>query len=261
MTGYNLEDLLFPIILGGFALFALLDVLVPARTFPRVRAWRLRGVAYFVTYLALSSVLPFAWDGLLGAHRLIDATALGTAGGTLVGFFAYQLLAYGWHRLLHRSSILFYGIHQVHHSSERIDIWSAMMFSPLGMVSWTFLGSFALVFMVGVTAEAAMIVGLVNTMLAYWQHSNLRTPHWLGYIVVRPESHTLHHHRGVHAYNYADLPLIDMMFGTFRNPTSEEAARPVGFYDGASDRVLEMLVGIDVTTPRPQRSTGSTRCA
>jgi hypothetical protein len=40
----------------------------------------------------------------------------------------------------------------------------------------------------------------------------------------------------------------DMLFGTFKNPETFEGE--VGFYDGASDRVLEMLVGRDVTEPR-----------
>ncbi len=258
MNDTTLEALLLPMILGGFALFALLDVVAPARTFPKVTLWKVRGAAYFVTFLFLSSTLPFVWDEFLDAHRLFDATSLGTAGGVTVGLLAYHLSAYGWHRLMHASEFLFRVVHQMHHSAERIDIWSAMIFSPIGMVMWTFVGSFALVFVVGITAPAAMIIGLINTFLAFLQHANLRTPRWLGYIIVRPESHTLHHHRGVHAFNYSDLPFIDMLFGTFRNPTAEQAARPVGYYDGASNRVLEMLVGMDVTrpveTPTPKKA-------
>lgn len=249
MTDSQLEQLLLPIVLATFGMFALLDFWVPARKFPRVRAWRFRGVLYFATFLVLSTVLPGWWDGALGAYRLFDATGLGTAGGLIVGMLAYHLSAYGWHRLMHRSSFLFRWVHQMHHSAERIDVWSAMIFSPWGMVAWTFVSSFALVLVVGITPRAAMIVTLINTFLALFQHSNLRTPRWLGYLIVRPESHTLHHHRGVHAYNYSDLPLIDMIFGTFKNPTSEAAERPVGFYDGASNRVLDMLLGQDVTRP------------
>jgi len=80
-----------------------------------------------------------------------------------------------------------------------------------------------------------------------FQHANIRTPRWLGYIIQRPESHSLHHGRGVHRYNYADLPLWDMVFGTFRNPAEMQAE--VGFYKGASNRVLAMLAGRDVSSP------------
>ena len=264
MNDITLEAVMLPAIMGGFAFFALLDTVMPARAFPRITLWRVRGVAYLLTYLILSSVLPFVWDEFLGAHRLIDATSLGTAGGAVVGLFTYHLFAYGWHRWMHHSNFLFRVIHQMHHSSERIDIWSALIFSPLGMVMWTFVASFALVFVVGITAPAAMVIALVNTFLAYWQHANLRTPRWIGYIIVRPESHTLHHHRGVHAYNYSDLPVIDMIFGTFRNPTSKEADKPVGFYEGASNRVLPMLVGMDVSKPRvadPQLTPTPSACS
>ena len=78
-----------------------------------------------------------------------------------------------------------------------------------------------------------------------FQHANLKTPRWLGYVIQRPESHIIHHQRGLHRYNYCDLPVIDMLFGTFRNPVDVE---PVcGFYDGASSRIGDMLLGRDVT--------------
>ena len=51
----------------------------------------------------------------------------------------------------------------------------------------------------------------------------------------------------MHAFNYSDLPLWDIVFGTFRNPATFE--RKVGFYDGASTRVKDMLLGRDVSVP------------
>jgi len=76
------------------------------------------------------------------------------------------------------------------------------------------------------------------------QHLNLRTPVWLGYLVQRPESHSLHHLRGFHTDNYGNLALWDMVFGTFQNP--REFACESGFYDGASRRVRDMLLGRDI---------------
>jgi sterol desaturase/sphingolipid hydroxylase (fatty acid hydroxylase superfamily) len=57
----------------------------------------------------------------------------------------------------------------------------------------------------------------------------------------------VHHERGVHAYNYSDLPLWDIVFGTFRNPGAWEAE--TGFYNGASSRIADMLIGRDVSQP------------
>ena len=60
-------------------------------------------------------------------------------------------------------------------------------------------------------------------------------------------SHSLHHGKGIHRYNYADLPLWDMVFGTFRNPEGFQAEH--GFYPGASARIAEMLAFQEVSVP------------
>ncbi|HKU43664.1 MAG TPA: sterol desaturase family protein, partial [Polyangiales bacterium] len=96
--------------------------------------------------------------------------------------------------------------------------------------------------------EAALIANLAATFCSFFQHANIRTPSWLGYFIQRPEAHALHHERGVHAYNYSDLPLWDIVFGTWKNPSRWEAQS--GFYDGASARIPEMLIGVDVSSAR-----------
>lgn len=58
--------------------------------------------------------------------------------------------------------------------------------------------------------------------------------------IQRPESHTYHHARGIHKMNYSDLPLFDILFGTFYNPQKFEYE--TGFYHGASARIPEMLM-------------------
>ena len=55
-----------------------------------------------------------------------------------------------------------------------------------------------------------------------FQHWNVCTPRWLGYILQRPESHGLHHELGIHGRNYSDFPLWDSLMGTFVNPDTFE---------------------------------------
>jgi sterol desaturase/sphingolipid hydroxylase (fatty acid hydroxylase superfamily) len=93
----------------------------------------------------------------------------------------------------------------------------------------------------GVSAEAAIIINLVATFFGLFQHANIKTPHWLGYFIQRPESHSAHHERGVHARNYSDLPLWDIVFGTFYNPN--EFTGEVGFYEGGSKKLGPLLAG------------------
>jgi len=227
-----------------FAGFCLLEIAARARRFPDVRYWRLKGTAFTALYLAAATVLPLLWDGALGRYRLFDATALPLALQIAGGLLALELGIYVWHRAMHGTPFLWRWFHQMHHSAERVDVWGAFYFSPLDMIGWNLLTSLVLVLGFGIGGEAAIVVGIAATFLSMFQHANIRTPHWLGYIIARPESHALHHQRGVHRYNYSDLPLWDIVFGTFRNPRewNEEA----GFFDGASHRLGAMLIGKEI---------------
>jgi len=242
-----LEILLDPISLLVLALYASLmmwEGLAPGRTLPVVRYWKLKGLAAFVAFFYLSTYLPLLWDQHLARYQLFDLSALGTIGSVVVGLLIYELGAYWWHRSMHSSKLLWRGFHQMHHSAERLDTYGAFWFSPLDMIGWTLFGSLCLVLVVSVTPQAATILLLSITFFAMFQHANIRTPRWIGYLIQRPESHTIHHGNGIHRYNYADLPVFDMLFGTFRNPRGFEVE--TGFYPGASARVADMLLFKDV---------------
>lgn len=228
---------------GGLALW---EALAPGRVLPTVRHWTARAFGAFVVYFLLSSYLPLLWGEPLAALQLFDLSGWPTWAAAAAGLAAYELGAYTWHRAMHRFTPLWRGIHQMHHSAERLDVLGAFWFSPMDMVTWTLLPSLALT-LLGVPAQAATIVLLTITFLAIFQHANVRTPRWLGWFVQRPEMHTVHHARGIHHYNYADLPVFDMLFGTYRNPAGYE--HDTGFWHGASSRVLDMLRLRDVSRP------------
>ena len=245
-----LDILLDPISLGVLALYAammLWEAIAPARTLPVVDGWVARALGSFAVYFYLSSYLPLLWDGFLAQYQVLDLTHLSTLGGALAGLLVYNALLYGWHRAMHGSNALWRSFHQMHHSAERIDTFGAFFFSPLDMIGFTFLGSLALTLGVGLAPQAVTLFLFIAMFLGIFQHANVNTPHWLGYIVQRPESHTIHHGRGLHRYNYADLPIFDILFGTFRNPKSYEME--TGFYAGASSRIGEMLICRDVAEP------------
>ncbi|MCQ8105268.1 sterol desaturase family protein [Methylomonas sp. SURF-2] len=255
-----IELLLDPVSLTLFALYALLmlwEALRPARALPVVRGWRRRGIAAFIGYWLLSSYLPLMWSDWLSSRQLFDLTRLGDAGGALAGLFLYEFGVYAWHRAMHGSRPLWRGFHQWHHSAERLDSYGAFWFSPLDMLGWTVLASLILTWLVGITPLAATWVLYATTFCSVFQHTNVNTPRWLGYLLQRPESHSVHHQRGVHAGNYADLPLFDIVFGTFRNPA--EFAGQTGFDPGASDRVWDMLMMRDVSRLSAQDGGGGSR--
>ena len=93
---------------------------------------------------------------------------------------------------------------------------------------------------------AAMIATTYTSFCFMFQHWNVRTPTWMGYIVQRPESHCIHHKLNYHASNYSNVPFWDVLFGTFKNPTSFSGQ--VGFVEGRGHRVREMLLLKDVNS-------------
>lgn len=249
-----IEVLLDPISLTVFALFAALitwEHFFPARALPRAPAWRTRGLAAFVLFFALSTYLPLLWTEYLLPWQLFNLGHLGTATGAIGGVLVYEGLGYFYHRGMHASGFLWRVLHQMHHSAERVDAWGAFWFHPLDMIGWTAISSLALTLIVGLSASATTAALLFITLLTIFQHTNIRTPRWLGYIVQRPESHSWHHARGRHRNNYADVPLFDLLFGTHHNP--REFAPETGFYDGASLRLGEMLTFREISANPPPR--------
>lgn len=230
--------------------FILLDWAIRGRRHDSTRLWRLRAAAMTVVTFYLAGYFALFWSTVLGDFHLLDLSGLGTVGGAVVGILVYELGHYWYHRLAHRYGWLWRLGHQMHHSAESLDAFGAYWLHPLDNFMFTTLASLVFYPLLGLTAEAGVIGAFFLTFNAMFQHMSFRTPRWLGYILQRPESHSLHHGRGIHRYNYADLPLWDIVFGTFRNPRDFQKRH--GFYDGASERVADMLLFQDVSTRRSQ---------
>lgn len=241
--------------LGMLAVLAgliLADFLKPARAFEAVRGWRLKGTFFLVLMLVVGGVVPAVLVGLLPEASLVPGERLGVLGGTAVGILVAELVVYWMHRLNHRLDFLWRWVHQMHHSAERMDIFGAGLFHPSEMVISTLLTVAVCGPLLGLNAEAAGLVGAWLGFNGVFQHGNIKTPAWLGYFIQRPEQHGVHHERGVHAFNYANLPLWDLVFGTFRNPA--EWSAPCGFYLGSSKKVGAMLLGRDISSDQPTRT-------
>lgn len=248
-----LEILLDPISIIALAMYAILiiwEALFPAMELPKVKNWKLKGLISFAVYFFLSSYLPLFTDPFLSKFQLFDLTGLGNLGGGILAVVLYEFGLFFWHWAIHKSDFLWRVFHQMHHSAERMDTYGAFYFSFFDMIGFTFLGSICLALLIGVTPQAVTIMLLTTMFLAIFQHTNIKTPQWLGYIIQRPESHTVHHAKGIHRYNYSDLPIFDILFGTFKNPKGYEYE--TGFYEGGSSKIIEMLTFQDINKVNPQ---------
>ncbi|NJN39670.1 MAG: sterol desaturase family protein [Gammaproteobacteria bacterium] len=230
--------------------FLVLALVFRARHYAAPRRWQLRALAVSVAMYVATLGVGLLWGRLLPEWSLIDGAALGTWGGAIAGILVYELAHYWYHRAAHEWDWLWRLGHQMHHSAESLDAFGAYYMHPIDgalFTTWVVLVFYPLL---GLAPESAAIAAAFLAFNAAFQHANIRTPRWLGFVVQRPESHAVHHGRGFHRDNYSDLPLWDMLFGTFRNPRAGEVPREAGFYDGASTRIGAMLAFRDVTQPR-----------
>jgi sterol desaturase/sphingolipid hydroxylase (fatty acid hydroxylase superfamily) len=222
-----------------------IETAFPARPFPAISWWRLKGLAFLIVQGLLATLTPLLIsEHWLVEHRLMDLRGMGVIGGAVVGYAAVSLVSYVWHRSAHSFPLMWRGFHQIHHSPQRVDISGAALFHPFETIVFLLIGMLTTLLLLGLDPVAAALTGYIAAFYGYFQHMNVRTPRWLGYIIQRPEAHCVHHQRDVHAYNYGDLPIWDMLFGTFRNPKS--FAGEAGFDQPASGRLGAMLVFVDV---------------
>jgi sterol desaturase/sphingolipid hydroxylase (fatty acid hydroxylase superfamily) len=233
------------IMLGGFAAmfatFATWESIAPRQIAPRVPHWRLKCLVAIAAYFCVSFGGPMLWDSTIAQHPLLDASTFPIWSQIAGGFLVYEFGVYVWHRTMHSFDPLWRHLHQAHHSAERLDVWGAFWFHPLDVVGFSLVGSLTLVGAFGVSLEAAIAINLIALFCNMFQHANIKTPRWMGYFIQRPESHAIHHQRGVHRFNYGDAPWFDMLFGTFRNP--DQAPGESGFFHGASSKLWSLLIG------------------
>jgi sterol desaturase/sphingolipid hydroxylase (fatty acid hydroxylase superfamily) len=225
-----------------------IESLAPARAFPAIRLWRLRGIAFLGMAGILASTVPLLIpeDWLL-RHRVMDLTGLGVIGGAVAGYLVVSCFSYVWHRSAHTFPVMWRLFHQIHHSPQRMDMSGANLFHPLELTAFILMGTLTTTLLLGLDPVAAALTGYIAQFYGYFQHMNVRTPAWLGYLIQRPEAHCLHHQRDVHAWNYGDLPVWDLLLGTWRNP--KDFAGAVGFDAPATSRMAAMLAFADVNAP------------
>jgi sterol desaturase/sphingolipid hydroxylase (fatty acid hydroxylase superfamily) len=227
-----------------FVVMIVVERVFPARPLPSVRRWALKCVILFFVLNAVAATLRALAAMAVGAHAPLNLKGLGTVGGGIVAFLVSDLVFYGAHRLVHNVPSLWRWIHQMHHSAERIDVLGSNYGHPFDVLA---LGGVTVlaVTLLGVSPDAAALAGFIGFFLMTFEHMNVRTPQWLGWIIQRPEAHAVHHSRGVHAYNYGNFMLWDIVLGTFRNPAA--FGEQAGFWDGASTKMGAMLIGRDVS--------------
>lgn len=228
-------------------LMMIVERLKPGRVFPSVPTWWARAIALNLAQVGIVFLAGYTWDGWMVRHRFWSADGLGYAGGATVGYVVITFIYYWWHRARHEVDFLWRWFHQVHHSPQRIEIITSFYKHPFELLANGVLSSLIVYWVVGLNAETATLTVTLTGIAELFYHWNVGTPYWLGFLIQRPESHLIHHQKGLHAYNYGDLPLWDILFKTFRNPRKFGAS--CGFDDMRELQLGAMLRGKDVNVP------------
>ncbi len=220
----------------------------PARSWPNARGWLGRAGAFTTVQAFVVFSLGHFWGGAWVRSGTWTVAEMHPAAASFTSFLVVTFVSYWQHRLKHAVPFLWNWLHQIHHSPTRLELVTSFYRNPVEITLNMVVINSILYMGLGAdprtAGEAVLLLGLAD-MFYHW---NIRTPQWLGYIIQRPEAHCIHHCTGVHSYNFGDLPLWDILFGTFRNPENYSGA--VGFAPGREERVMEMMTGNDMSDGR-----------
>lgn len=225
-------------------LMMILEYRSPGRQFRTVAGWWPRALVFNGVQAGSVFLSAQIWDRWLPQLPLLSGQSWPLAVEIGAGYLLITFVYYWWHRARHEVPLLWRWLHQLHHSPVRIEIITSFYKHPLEILVNGFLSAFILYVLLGLSAQAAAITVLITGVAELFYHWNVRTPYWLGFFFQRPESHCVHHQQGYHRNNFSDLPLWDMLFGTFENPRI--APENCGFADESELKVLPMLCGKDL---------------
>lgn len=236
------------IVLLAALVMMVVEVKRPGRRWPEVTGWWTRAVVLNV-FQAITVVFA-GWlvTSFLNQEPVFAGASLGPVLGAFWGYLVLTFVFYWWHRARHENAFLWRWFHQIHHAPQRLEILTSFYKHPLEVLANAAISAVVMFWILGLSHEAALGATLLAGLAELFYHWNVRTPRWVGYFLQRPESHCVHHEQGIHQKNYGDLPVWDMLFGTFHNPPEFDGACGFGELEA---ELGPMLAGVDVFDPQP----------
>lgn len=157
-----------------------------------------------------------------------------------VAFFvvSHDLYIYGFHRLQHRSPVL-WRLHEAHHSARRVD-WIAGSRSHALEILINQSIEFGAMILLGADPDVILIKGAISAVWGMWIHANVDVKSGRLQLVINgPEMHRWHHaidYPGDGANYGTKLAIWDHLFGTAFLPPRKPAGYgladpfPEGFF-------------------------------
>jgi sterol desaturase/sphingolipid hydroxylase (fatty acid hydroxylase superfamily) len=242
---------IFGLIVGAI-IFIPLERLLPLRRDQRIfrKGWA-TDVVHFIFTRTLSDIAAFVFVGglIVLAHSLVSPAFQHAvaAQSKLLQLFEAVLIAnvggYFGHRLSHQVPFL-WKFHKLHHSISEMDWLAAARVHPLDQIvtkSLTIVPLYLVGFSKG-TFGAYIIFAVFWAILI---HANVKVQAGpLRWVFATPQFHHWHHSNDAEAYNKnfaAELPLLDILFGTFYLP-KDKMPRTYGLSEIVPNGYLKQLV-------------------
>lgn len=238
-------------VIGISFLFMIIERIWPDQKLPPVKGWWPRVIAINGVQAGIVILGGIYWEKYFHEANLLHLSEkMGSFSQALVAYGIMTFVYYWWHRVRHESNFLWNTLHQLHHSASRLETITSYYKHPLEIFMNSLIVSAIVYTICGCDLMAAGYVNVISSVAEFFYHVNIKTPQWMGYIIQRPEMHKVHHERGKHYYNFADLPIWDIVFGTFRNP--KEFTSKCGFKHEREIMMKEMLMFKNVNPGNPK---------
>lgn len=232
---------MIPLIIGIGLAIMLLERIIPDQKLPHVKGWWTRVILINVMQLGVIVLGSYTWDIWLKKVSIFTlSNSVSPIIGGLLSYLIITFVFYWWHRWRHDIEFLWKTFHQLHHSPQRIETITSFYKHPLEIICNSLIIGSINFLILGLSIESAAYCLLFSSIGEYVYHMNIKTPHVMGYFFQRPEMHRIHHQRSRHYNNFSDLPIWDMLFGTFENPKNVDTA--CGFKPERESQFKEMLM-------------------
>ncbi len=221
--------------------FFFVERILPGRELPETPGWYARAALLNLCQVGIVLLAGIAWNRWLQSWTVFHLfKGMSPFLQGLVGWFVGTFVFYWWHRVRHDCNFLWKVCHQIHHSPARIELLTAFYKHPIEIVADSVIASALMFSILGASPAGGAWFNVFAVLGEFFYHSNLRTPHWVGYFLQRPEHHSIHHQLGVHQFNYGDITWWDRLFGTFQD--TDAFAEKCGFPDNHEKNLGEMLI-------------------
>lgn len=239
------------IIIAAYLFVSALEKFFPRTKLPPKDGWYIRAVVLNMVQLLIVLGGHYTWEKWLEGPSLFKLPWTPFYNG----LFAYLIntwIFYWYHFVRHENNLLWLTLHQVHHSPVRIEVMTSFYKHPLEVLLNSWIITILICPILGLDNETNKWLVVFSALSEFFYHMNVATPYWVGYFMQRPEMHLAHHSEDRQfTCNYGDLPIWDLLGGTWINPKNDQIK--TGFTRDRERKMKEMIFFQNVLPEKPKK--------